>query len=400
MKATITLLLLLTLFSLNTFAQDYTQWGLSDGAIARLGKGQISGQIAYSPDGTRLAVRCGIGVWLYDTSTDQEVALLTVSWGESVVFSPDGRTIALGDGHTIRLWDAISGAHTRVLTGHTAEVNSVAFSPNGRTIASGSGNFRENDNTIRLWDATSGAHKRTLTGHTFAVLSIAFSPDGHTIASGSGDGTVLLWDLIPPATTTATLSVSPSPVPSPTTGAPLTLTLKITDGENVAGYQATVEFDTSVLRYVESANGDYLKADAFFVSPVVEENRGTLASTAIAGGSNGDGTLATLTFEVVAVKASVLTLFQVTLVDPDGERWFPRIKNGEVPQPPQLFGDVNTDGVVNIQDLVLVGANFGKTGKHIADVNGDGVVDIVDLVKVAVRLETRSPPYLLYIHRH
>ena len=35
MKATITLLLLLTLFSLNTFAQDYTQWSLPEGAIAR-----------------------------------------------------------------------------------------------------------------------------------------------------------------------------------------------------------------------------------------------------------------------------------------------------------------------------------------------------------------------------
>ena len=34
-------------------------------------------------------------------------------------------------------------------------------------------------------------------------------------------------------------------------------------------------------------------------------------------------------------------------------------------------------------DLVLISANFGKTGQNIADVNGDGVVNIVDLVKVA-----------------
>ena len=64
-------------------------------------------------------------------------------------------------------------------------------------------------------------------------------------------------------------------------------------------------------------------------------------------------------------------------------------KTERCPRPPQLFGDVNTDGVVNIQDLVLVGANFGKTGKHTEDVNGDGVVDIVDLVKVADALGTR-----------
>ena len=49
---TFTLLILFTLFSRNTFAQDYTQWGLPEGAKARLGKGSIR-EITYSPDGTR-----------------------------------------------------------------------------------------------------------------------------------------------------------------------------------------------------------------------------------------------------------------------------------------------------------------------------------------------------------
>lgn len=45
--------------------------------------------------------------------------------------------------------------------------------------------------------------------------------------------------------------------------------------------------------------------------------------------------------------------------------------------------DVNSDGVVNIQDLVLVASNFGGTGRNRADVNGDGIVNISDLVLVA-----------------
>ena len=49
--------------------------------------------------------------------------------------------------------------------------------------------------------------------------------------------------------------------------------------------------------------------------------------------------------------------------------------------------DVNGDGVVNIQDLVLVAGQFGKTGEHVADVNGDGVVNIQDLVLVAGAFE-------------
>ena len=435
-KRIVTLLILLTLFPLTTFAQDYTQWSLPDGATARLGKGQIN-ELAYSPDGTRLAVASSIGIWLYDTETGGEVALLTGHTGSvrsvafrpdgrtlasgsykeihlwdaasgahirtltghtwsvlSVAFRPDGRTIASGsDDSTIRLWDAESGAHIRTLTGHTRSVSSVAFSPDGRTIASGSG-----DSTIRLWDAGTGAHIRTLTGHTRGVYGVAFRPDGRTLASGSGDGTVLLWELTPTATTTATVSVSPSEVPSPAIGEQLTLSLNITDGENVAGYQGTVQFDTSALRYVESATGDFLPAGAFFVPPVVEGNKVTLASSAINAVSNGDGTLATLTFEVVEVKASTVTLSQVALVDPDGEISTPQIENGEITEPPQLVRDVNDDGVVNIQDLVIVGANFGKTGENPADVNDDGVVNIVDLVTVASAFGTTAAAPVLHLH--
>ena len=50
---------------------------------------------------------------------------------------------------------------------------------------------------------------------------------------------------------------------------------------------------------------------------------------------------------------------------------------------PRLTADVNGDGVVNIQDLVLVSSNFGQIGQNSADVNGDGVVNISDLVLVA-----------------
>ena len=84
MKTTVTLLILFTLFSLNTFAQDPSQWHLPEGAKARLGKGEIN-EIAYSPDGTRLAVAGGIGIWIYDANTYQEVALRTFSGTEAGV---------------------------------------------------------------------------------------------------------------------------------------------------------------------------------------------------------------------------------------------------------------------------------------------------------------------------
>ena len=199
----------------------------------------------------------------------------------------------------------------------------------------------------------------------------------------------------------ATVSISPSSVVSPAIGEQLTFSVNIANGENVAGYQATVSFDDSTLDYVRSTNGDYLPADAFFADPIVTYDwlgdtflgeltfsvKVILAANTLAEVSNGDGTLATLTFKVVDFKASALTLSQVYLVDSDGKRWEATTESGQVTEPPEpaeeVLGDINRDGVVNIQDLAIVGARFGQRGQNRADVNGDGLVDIVDLVLVA-----------------
>ena len=144
-----------------------------------------------------------------------------------------------------------------------------------------------------------------------------------------------------------------------------------------------MRFDPTALRYVESGNGEYLPTGAFFVQPVVNRDRVELAATALAGVSNGDGTLATVTFEVMVVKASTLTLSDMLLSDSKGNTFLPRVEAAEITEPPELKADINGDGVVNIQDLVLVASNFGKTGENAADVNADGVVNIADLVLVA-----------------
>ena len=133
MRTTVTSFIVFTLFSLNTFAENYTQFSLPEGAKARLGKGTIR-EIQYSPDGTRLAVASSIGIWLYDTTTLQ------------VENSP-------------RLHRDRRNGAVALLTGHTDWVYSVVFSPDGNTIASGS-----RDTTVRLWDARTGTLIHTLTG--------------------------------------------------------------------------------------------------------------------------------------------------------------------------------------------------------------------------------------------
>ena len=68
--------------------------------------------------------------------------------------------------------------------------------------------------------------------------------------------------------------------------------------------------------------------------------------------------------------ASGITSFKHTVPDLDGEMYLKT----------EVTTDVNGDGVVNIQDLVIVANALGKAEP---DLNGDGVVNIQDLVIVA-----------------
>ncbi|MEH1167765.1 AAA family ATPase [Micromonospora sp. CPCC 205539] len=142
--------------------------------------------------GWRLANNAETQAAMAATQTRPGRQILTGHTGrvDSVVYSPDGETIATAsiDG-TARTWDAVTGRPIFTLTGHSGLVLSVVFSPDGRTIATASV-----DTTVRTWDARTGRSILTLTGHSAAVSSVVFSPDGRTIATGSQDGTARTWD--------------------------------------------------------------------------------------------------------------------------------------------------------------------------------------------------------------
>ena len=51
---------------------------------------------------------------------------------------------------------------------------------------------------------------------------------------------------------------------------------------------------------------------------------------------------------------------------------------------PPMTADVNSDGNVNVLDLILIASKLGNAGANlVADVNGDGVVSILDLILAA-----------------
>ena len=177
-------------------SQNSQKWSLPEKAIARFGKGVMGGSdraIAFSPDGKRLAVATGAGIWIYDAKTYREMALLTghTNVVRAVVFSPDGKTLASGaEDATVKLWNVENGENIATFVRNGIGVESVAFSPNGKMLAAGT-----MSSTVELWDIENEQNLATFAGHAFRVFSVAFSPDGKTVASGAEDHTIKLWDV-------------------------------------------------------------------------------------------------------------------------------------------------------------------------------------------------------------
>ena len=180
-----------------------------------------------------------------------------------------------------------------------------------------------------------------------------------------------------------TVSLSPAQIESPASGQQLTFSLNITDSTKIAGFQAAIQFDETALNFVSSTAGDFLLADTYMVEPVLADNMVTIAASSLTGENSGNGTLATITFEVVNQKASSLILIEVLLTESDGQVKIPYTENATITSIQYLREDVNRDGSVNILDLVFVAGRIGVTERTTADVNRDGSVNVLDLVLVA-----------------
>lgn len=190
------------------------------------GPGAPAGRMAFSPDGSVLAVPGFDGdTVLWNVGSGQVAARLrdghrghvyTEGWsGEGALplwreavyaaaWSPDGRLVATGgrDGRVV-IWDAatgaISGPPLRASAGdggaelYPGAVNNVTFSADGRWLAASVGATGHGE--VVVWSLPLRTLEHRLTADTRRAFTAAFAPDSKTLASGGGDGKIRFWDV-------------------------------------------------------------------------------------------------------------------------------------------------------------------------------------------------------------
>ena len=126
----------------------------------------------------------------------------------------------------------------------------------------------------------------------------------------------------------------PAQTTSPAAGQQLQVRIEISGAADVSGYDVTLIFDPTALKYVSSANADYLPAGAFVAPAQVTANSVYLSAVSLSGAANAaSGTLATITFEVLTAKASALTFSEVVLTDANGQALTFTPVNGQLNAP-------------------------------------------------------------------
>ena len=200
-------------------------WDVASSSVIRLFKKQsvpVIG-VAFHSDGNTLATMTREGTLKHwEISSGRLNKSVKGIEGESIAFSPNGGTIAIGSFGWISIWDEVSDK-VRRLTSSVYWVPRLAFSADGSILVAALG-----DGTIQILDASSATMLRSFKLAHRMPQSIALSPDGEWLTVGSNDSAVRLFNL----TTGALVAVF---LPSPEGWAAFTPDGRYKLGGDIAG---------------------------------------------------------------------------------------------------------------------------------------------------------------------
>lgn len=197
---------------------DVTLWRLADGtAVGRLtheekdasNRPVFVGEVHFSPDGRTLYCVCEghdsfgyVAVW--DAETLKRKHTVPAKHRiKSMVLSPNGKQLAIGDWFTVAaLWDIENDykevGRLRVWGGGTL---ALAFDHTGKRLATVSSGIGRKQSMVAVWDMTTRKLERSwqVEGHWVSPsIVVQFTPDGDSLLAGSASQGLHLWDLTAP----------------------------------------------------------------------------------------------------------------------------------------------------------------------------------------------------------
>ncbi len=126
---------------------------------------------------------------MWDAASGQLLKSFKSDWSWDVAFSPDGAKLAAACGENdslIKVWDIASGNELKSFDPeHGASAYAVAFSPDGNWLLTG-GSYSGGQYFVKLWDYASGKLLRKFT-HNYNIDDVMFTPDGENIITRQTD---------------------------------------------------------------------------------------------------------------------------------------------------------------------------------------------------------------------